>query len=523
MKEERGHILWIDDEIELLRSHILFLEQKGYNVSVATNGDDAIEFLKKAGKDIDLILLDEIMPGKGGLQTLVEIKEVVPGVPVVMVTKNEEESLMEEAIGHKISDYLTKPVNPSQILMVCKKFIEAKKIKSEKLTMEYLQGFRTISNALMTELDYYDWIEIYLRLIKWDIELDEHPELGLGESLFELKRQCNVEFGKFIERNYPEWVESENRPILSTDVVERFIVPEIEDVKNVVFFVVDCMRLDQWFVMERELHEYYIIDREFYYSILPTATPYSRNAIFSGLFPIEIEKRFPELWEGNDEGEKSRNKYEKDFLEDLLKRHKVQMKSKLKYFKIIDPDFGVGVEQNITTYAQGQLTAIVVNFVDMLAHGRSDSTVIRELSFDESAYREVTKAWFVHSSFYRMLKTLSKMKNVVVFVTTDHGSIRALRGSRVLADREAATNLRYKYGRNLKCDEKEAIFIEKPETYKLPKRGVTINYIIAKEDYYFVYPTDYHHYLNLYKDTFQHGGVSLEEMIIPIVKLIPKV
>ncbi len=523
MKEEKGHILWIDDEIELLRPHILFLEQKGYKVSVVTNGDDAIEFLREEGKDIDLILLDEIMPGKGGLQTLVEIKEVVPGVPVVMVTKNEEESLMEEAIGHKISDYLTKPVNPSQILMVCKKFIEAKKIKSEKLTAEYLQGFRAISNALMTELDYYDWIEIYLRLIKWDIELDEHPELGLRESLFELKRQCNVEFGKFIEKNYPEWVESENRPILSTDVVGKFILPEIEDGKNVVFFVVDCMRLDQWFVMERELHEYYIIDREFYYSILPTATPYSRNAIFSGLFPIEIEKRFPELWEGNDEGEKSRNKYEKDFLEDLLKRHKVQIKSKLKYFKIIDPDFGVGVEQNIATYAQGQLTAIVVNFVDMLAHGRSDSTVIRELSFDESAYREVTKAWFIHSSFYRMLKTLSKMKNVVVFVTTDHGSIRALRGSKVLADREAATNLRYKYGRNLKCDEKEAIFVEKPETYKLPKRGVAINYIIAKEDYYFVYPTDYHHYLNLYKDTFQHGGVSLEEMIIPIVKLIPKV
>ncbi len=523
MKEEKGHILWIDDEIELLRSHILFLEQKGYKVSVATNGDDAIEFLKGAGKDIDLILLDEIMPGKGGLQTLIEIKEIVPGVPVVMVTKNEEESLMEEAIGHKISDYLTKPVNPSQILMVCKKFIEARKIKSEKLTMEYLHGFRAISNALMAELDYYDWIEIYLRLVKWEIELDEHPELGLRESLFELKRQCNVEFGKFIEKNYPEWLESENRPILSTDIVKKFIIPEIEEGRNVVFFVVDCMRLDQWFVMEKELHENYIIDREFYYSILPTATPYSRNAIFSGLFPIEIEKRFPELWEGNDEGEKSRNKYEKDFLEDLLKRHKIQLKSKPKYFKIIDPDFGVEVEQNITAYAQGRLTAIVVNFVDMLAHGRSNSTVIRELSFDESAYREVTKAWFVHSSFYRMLKTLSKMKNVVVFVTTDHGSIRALRGSKVFADKEAATNLRYKYGRNLKCDEKEAIFIEKPETYKLPKRGVAINYIIAKEDYYFVYPTDYHHYLNLYKDTFQHGGVSLEEMIVPIVKLIPKV
>jgi len=522
MSEVKGHILWIDDEIELLRSHILFLEEKGYKVSVSTNGDDAIEFLREKGKDIDLILLDEIMPGKGGLQTLLEIKEILPGVPVVMVTKNEEESLMEEAIGLKISDYLTKPVNPSQILMVCKKFIEAKKIASEKLTMEYLQGFRAISNALMTEIDFQDWIEIYLRLTKWDIELDEHPEIGLKDSLFELKRQCNVEFGKYIERVYSEWIESEDRPTLSVDIVEKFIIPEIEDGKNVVFFVVDCMRLDQWFMMEKEIHDFYLVERDFYYSILPTATPYARNAIFSGLFPIEIEKRFPDLWEGSNDDERSRNKYEKDFLEDLLKRHKVKLKSKLRYFKIIDPDFGVGVEQNITTYAQGQLTAIVVNFVDMLAHGRSDSTVIRELSFDESAYREVTRAWFVHSSFYRMLKTLSRMKNVVVFITTDHGSIRALRGSKVLADREAATNLRYKYGRNLKCDEKEAIFIENPETYKLPKRGVAINYIIAKEDYYFVYPTEYHHYLNLYKDTFQHGGVSLEEMIVPLIKLTPK-
>jgi len=469
MMKERGHILWIDDEIELLKPHILFLEQKGYKVSVATNGDDAVEFLRESGKDIDLILLDEIMPGKGGLQTLSEIKELFPGIPVVMVTKNEEESLMEEAIGRKISDYLTKPVNPSQILMVCKKFIEAKKITSEKLTVEYLQGFRAIENALMTELDYQDWIEIYLRLIKWDIELDEHPELGLRESLFEQKRRCNIEFGKFIEKNYPEWIESENRPVLSTDIVQRYIIPEIEDGKNVVFFVIDCMRLDQWFVMEKELHDFFIVERDYYYSILPTATPYSRNAIFSGLFPIEIERRFPELWEGNNDEERSRNKYEKEFLEDLLQRNRVKLKSKVKYFKIIDPDFGIGVEQNITTYAQGQLTAIVVNFVDMLAHSRGDSTVIRELSFDESAYRAVTNTWLVHSSFYRMLKTLSKMRNVVIFVTTDHGSIRALRGSKVLADREAATNLRYKYGRNLKCDEKEAIFIERPETYKLPK------------------------------------------------------
>ncbi|CUT00587.1 PglZ domain-containing protein, partial [Candidatus Kryptobacter tengchongensis] len=364
MKERKGHILWIDDEIELLRSHILFLEQKGYDVSIATNGDDAIEFLREKGKDIDLILLDEIMPGKGGLQTLSEIKELFPGIPVVMVTKNEEESLMEDAIGYKISDYLTKPVNPSQILMVCKKFIEAKKITSEKLTIEYLQGFRAIENALMTELDYQDWIEIYLRLTKWDIELDEHPELGLRESLFEQKRRCNIEFGKYIEKNYPEWIESENRPMLSVDVVERYLIPEIEDG--------NCMRLDQWIMMERELHDYFIVERQYYYSILPTATPYSRNAIFSGLFPIEIEKRFPELWEGNEDEERSRNKYEREFLEDLLQRKKIKLKSKVRYFKIIDPDFGLGVEQNITSYAQGQLTAIVVNFVDMLAHSRSD-------------------------------------------------------------------------------------------------------------------------------------------------------
>ena len=524
MSNLKGKILWIDDEIELLRSHIIFLEQKGYKVETVTNGDDAIEFLKERGNEIDLIFLDEIMPGRGGLQTLVEIKELYPNIPVVMITKNEEESLMEEAIGHKISDYLTKPVNPSQVLMMCKKYIEAGKIKREKLASEYLRGFQAISSALMTDLDYIDWIEIYLRLTKWDIELDEHPELGLRETLFEQKRQCNIAFSKFIEKNYPEWMEMENdRPVLSPEVIDRFVIPELEDGYNVVFFVVDCMRLDQWVVMEKELHDFYVIDRDYYYSILPTATPYSRNAIFSGFYPIEIEKIFPELWEKGSDEEKSRNKYEKQFLESLLERRGFRFKNKIKYFKIIDPDFGKGVEQNILSYAQGPLTAIVINFVDMLAHSRSDSTVIRELASDESAYRAVTRTWFIHSSFFRMLKLLSTRKNVRVIVTTDHGSIRALRGSKVLADREAATNLRYKYGRNLKCDEKEAVLVENPETYKLPRRGVAINYIIAKEDYYFVYPTEYHHYLNLYRDTFQHGGISMEEMIIPVVKLTPKV
>ena len=518
---KKGNILWVDDEIELLRSHVLFLKEKGYTVETATNGEDAIELVRN--RMFDLVFLDEMMAGKGGLQTLAEIKDLSPSLPVVMITKNEAESLMEDAIGGKISDYLTKPVNPSQILLACKKFLEGKKIQSEQVSKDYVQEFNSISRALMNPLNYDEWVDLYVKLVAWEMELDLHPTLGLHQMLDDQRRECNAEFSKFIERNYPDWLQQKGKkPALSVDVVDKYLIPQLKEGKSVFFFVIDCMRLDQWLVMEKYLREYYSIEKEYYYSILPTATPYSRNAIFSGLFPAEIEQRFPEIWQQGEDDENSHNRYERQLLDKLLERRHIDFKPEPKYIKILDGEFGRQTENNILSYASNRLTSIVVNFVDMLAHGRSDSALLKEIAPDESAYRSLTDSWFKHSSLFGMLQTLATKKDVKIIITTDHGSVRCLRGSKVIGDREASTNLRYKFGRNLKSDDKQAVFIKNAQDYKLPKRGVTINYIIAKEDYYFVYPTDYHKYLNQYRDSFQHGGISMEEIILPVVTLEPK-
>jgi CheY-like chemotaxis protein len=521
MEESKGRVLWVDDEIDLLRSHVAFLRERGYHVETVTNGEDAVALVRE--NLYDLVFLDEMMPGMGGLKTLAGIKDLQPAVPVVMITKNEEESLMEEAIGGKISDYLTKPVNPSQVLMACKKFLEGRKIAGAALSKDYIKEFNEIALALNTGPDYKEWIDIYTRLVGWGLEFDKHPELGLKQTLSDQMRECNLAFGKYVERNYRDWVEqTSGRPPLSLEIVDRYVLPELQTGRSVVFFVIDCMRLDQWLVFEELLQEYFTIAREYYYSILPTATPYSRNAIFSGSYPCDVELRHPDLWDKNEDDESSRNRYERQFLEKLLERRKVILKPEPKYIKILDPEFGRSIESTISSYTQSRLTSIVVNFVDMLAHGRSDSSLLKEIAPDESAYRSLTRSWFVHSSLFGMLKTLSRHKNVTVILTTDHGSIRSLRGSKVLGDREASTNLRYKYGRNLKCDDKAAIFVKNPHDFKLPNRGVAVNYIIAKEDFYFVYPTDYHKYLNQYRDSFQHGGVSMEEMILPVIRMEPR-
>ncbi len=521
MHETKGKILWVDDEIDLLRPHIRFLADKGYWVETATNGEDAVNMVKE--RSFDLVFLDEMMAGMGGLRTLAEIKDVRPNLPVVMVTKNEEETLMEEAIGVKISDYLIKPVNPSQILMACKKFLEGKRIAGAMVSRDYIKEFNDIALTLLNPMSYDHWVDVYTRLVDWSLELDEHPDLGLKQTLSDQFRECNLAFGKYIEQHYRDWVhQTEDRPVLSHEVVDRFLIPELQSNKSVFFFVIDCLRLDQWLMMESLLHEYFEISKHYYFSLLPTATPYSRNAIFSGSYPSDVELRYPELWEKNEDDENSRNRYERQFLEGLLERRRIRVKPEPKYVKILDAEFGRGIEANINSYTNARLTSIVVNFVDMLAHGRSDSHLLKEIAPDESAYRLLTKSWFIHSSLFGMLKTLSKNTNVSILLTTDHGSIRSLRGAKVLGDREASTNLRYKYGRNLKCEEKTAVFVKHPLDFKLPKRGVAANYILAKEDYYFVYPTDYHKYLNQYRDSFQHGGISMEEMILPVVKLEPK-
>jgi len=521
---KKNIILWVDDEIELLRSHVLFLNEKGYDVVTVTNGEDAIDEVKN--KHFDLIFLDEMMAGLGGLETLSQIKDINPNIPVVMITKSEAESLMHDAIGSKINDYLIKPVLPSQVLMVCKKLLESKKISGQYVAKDYLNDFNQISQQLLTNPDFNDWIEIYIKLTNWEMELDEHPEVDLRQTLIEQRKECNQEFGKYVEKNYKKWIDSvgnELTPTLTTQITEKYVFPKVAKSDGPIFyFVIDCLRLDQWLVMEKHLSSLFNISKDYYFSILPTATPYSRNSLFAGLFPSEIEKYYPDLWETMSDDENSMNKYEKELLQNLLIRKKISLNNELKYVKIIDPEVGRSFEQNVLSHRNTHLMAVVVNFLDMIAHGRLDSDILKEIAPDEPAYRSLTNSWFKHSSLLNTFRSIASIPNSQIVITTDHGSIRTLRGAKVLGDREASKNLRFKFGKNLKVDEKHAIFVKNPLDYKLPKRGITISYIISKEDYYFVYPTDYHKYLSYYKDSFQHGGISMEEMILPVITMESK-
>ncbi|RMH93634.1 MAG: response regulator [Calditrichaeota bacterium] len=518
----KARILWIDDEIEFLQPHILFLQEKGYEVEGATNAEDGLELIRQ--QHFDLVLLDEMMPGMDGLAVLQELKQHHPGLPVIMITKNEEESLMEDAIGAQITDYLTKPVNPSQILIAAKKILESRNISQKRLTRDYPQELNKITARLMSPLSHEDWIDIFRKLCAWDVELDAVPDNELREVIYNQRRECNVEFGKFVERNYVDWVntrEQEDRPTFSTDIIGKYVYPELTEGRKVVFVVIDCMRLDQWLTLEKYFYEYFTIEKEYYYSILPTATPFSRNAIFSGLFPSELEQRYPEIWAQGEDDDSSRNRHENELLYDHLRLLGLKMRGEPRYTKIITVEEAREVEKNLSAYLDTPLLSVVVNFVDILAHSRSDLPILKQIAPDESSYRSLTRSWFEHSPIYSIFRKLAR-EDVTIYVTSDHGSIRCMRGTKVLGDRETSTNLRYKYGRNLKVESKHAFFINNPLDAKLPRRNFNINYIIAKEDYYFVYPTNYHKYLAYYRDSFQHGGISLEEMILPIIKLRPK-
>lgn len=520
MSDDKGQILWVDDEIDLLRPHVLFLEEKGYQVSTVTNAEDGIELVRH--RDFDLVLLDEMLNGMDGLTALNEFKNIKPGLPVIMVTKNEEESLMEEAIGGKIDDYLTKPVNPSQILLVCKKILERQKIAGERISRDYTSEFSQIARRLMDEMTWQDWIDIHIKLSEYDLELDQHPDLGLKQTLYDQKRDCNAEFGRFIERHYERWLYSSNRPSLSVDIVPKYVLPGVQKGRHTLLLVIDNLRLDQWLVVEPMLRPYFRVNRDFYFSILPTATPYARNAIFSGLFPSQIEEQLPDLWRKQDEGDDvSCNRYESQLLEEQLKRHRIELKPSPKYAKILDMQEHRSIARKIQEFADTPLSSIVLNFVDILAHTRSSSDLIKEMIPNEAAFRSMTRSWFEHSHMFQALRHLADSGSTVV-LTSDHGSIRGLRGAKVIGDRETSTSLRYKFGRNIKADAKNAMIIRDPKKFRLPARGVNTNYLIAKEDYYFVYPTNYHYYLNYYADSFQHGGISLEEMVLPVVTLEPK-
>ena len=518
-------ILWIDDEIELLKPHIILLKQRGYEVETATNGEDAIEMVK--GQNFGLVFLDEMMVGISGLQTLPRLKEIDPALKVVMVTKNEAESLMEEAIGSKIDDYLTKPVNPAQILMACKKFLEAPRIESEKFTQNYMQGFNQLTQRMLGYLDWNDGVNIYEQLVGWSIELDRLQDSGLKATLQTQWRDANTEFSKFVEKNYIDWLnkpKGEEEPLLSPHILDKYLAPALKNEGPVIFFVVDCMRYDQWLQFEELLQQYYTFKKEFYCSLLPTATPYCRNSIFAGLYPVDIKKHYPQYWKvENNSEEHSQNKYEKELLEAWLRRKRINLKQNLNYIKIFDTEFGQKIERDILNYTQSDLTAIVLNAVDMIAHSRSDYAILKEIAPDESAYRSLTKSWFKHSSFFGMLKQLASVPNAKIIITTDHGSVRCLKGVKVLGDRDTSTSLRYKFGKNVNADSRFAMQVKNPEDLKLPQDGITVNNLIAKEDTYFVYPTDYHYYLNKYKDSFQHGGISLEEMVIPVIELTSRI
>lgn len=518
---ENIKILWADDEIDLLKPHILFLESKGYNVETTNNGADAIEMVGE--KNYDIVFLDENMPGISGLEALTQIKSTDPSLPVIMITKSEEETIMEEAIGSKISDYLIKPVNSKQILLSIKKNLDKTRLISETTQVNYQSEFRNIGMRLGDRLDSEEWIDLYKKLVYWETELGNLEEEGMQDIFLMQKNEANELFSKFVSENYTDWLhgETEDTPVMSHTLFKKKIAPFIKENEGDPMFVVliDNLRFDQWKILKNKLeNNFRIEDEDIYYSILPTATQYSRNAIFAGLMPSEIEKRFPKMWK-NDDDEGGKNLYEKEFFADLLKRNGYNLK--LSYNKITNLTAGKKLADNFNNLLNFDLNVIVYNFVDMLSHARTEMEIIKELADDESAYRSLTETWFEHSPLFEIMDKIAKAKGKVV-ITTDHGTIRVQDPSKVIGDRNTNTNLRYKQGRNLNYNKKEVFEILNPADAFLPKRNVSTSYIFAKEDRFFAYPNNYNYYVGYYKNTFQHGGISLEEVLIPFITLKAK-
>ena len=533
-----GLLLWADDEMELLRAHLLFLEKKGYEVVTVTNGTDAIEECKK--RTFDLVLLDEMMPGLSGLETLQRIKEMTPQVPVVMVTKSEEEDIMNQAIGQQIADYLIKPVNPNQILLTLKKNIHRKEIITETVQTGYQQQFQQLSMQIMDCSTWQDWTNVYKRLVRWELELSA-TDSQMTEMLEMQKEEANRGFAKFVKQNYLEWLEvrserlearemskpsflaksnlspltSHPSPLLSPDVFKNKVFPVLSEGKKVFLIVLDNFRYDQWKMLEREIGDLFDIDKDVYCSILPTATQYARNAIFSGLMPIQIAQMFPDLWVDEDE-EEGKNLNEEPLIQTQLERYR--KRNTFSYHKINTSAEADKLVSQLNTLEKNDLNVVVFNFIDMLSHARTESKMVRELANNESAYRSITLSWFRHSAMADLFRQLAQ-SDYQVIITTDHGSIRATNPVKIIGDRNTNTNLRYKLGKNLAYDSKDLFVIKEPQKAHLPAPNLSTSYVFATGDDFFAYPNNYNYYVSYYRNTFQHGGISMEEMIIPIVTL----
>ena len=512
-----NRLLWADDEIELLNAHIIFLKNKGYDVHTVTNGPDAIEACKT--ESFDLILLDENMPGLTGLETLTIIKEMHPSTPVVMVTKSEEENIMEQAIGSKIADYLIKPVNPNQILLTLKKNIHHKEIVTEQANSAYQQNFGKLAMQISDARTIEEWKEAYKKIVYWELELERADE-QMHEMLKSQKEDANNMFGRFIKKNYMDWMASsrESRPLMSNDLFRERIFPLIDKGEKVFFIIIDNFRYDQWRVLANEIGKDFSIEEELYTSILPTATQYARNAIFSGLMPSQIKEMFPHLWIDEEE-EEGKNLNEEELISTQIARYR--RKDRFSYGKVVTSAAADKYIETINSLSHNDLNVLVINFIDMLSHARTESLMVRELAANEAAYRSITLSWIKHSAITKLFRYLAD-NNYTVVMTTDHGSIQVENPTKVIGDKNTNTNLRYKLGKALSYNSKDVFEIKEPAKAFLPAPNLSTSYIFATGDKFFAYPNNYNYYVSYYKDTFQHGGISLEEMLVPLVTLRPK-
>jgi CheY-like chemotaxis protein len=515
-----GTILWVDDEIDSLQSHILFLKNKGYDVNAMNNGLDAIDFVKE--NQVDVVLLDETMPGISGLETLAKIKEANQQIPVVLITKNETENLMDEAIGRQITDYLIKPVNPNQVLLSLKKIIDNKRLVAETTTTAYQQQFRELFTTLNSNPDFTEWMDLYKKLVYWELEMEKSNSPEMQEVFQTQKQEANTEFFKFISKNYVKWVspKATDAPVMSHNLLRSKVFPNLEKGVPMFFVLIDNLRFDQWKAIQPIFAQSFRIQtEETFYSILPTATQYCRNAIFAGLMPAEINALFPNQWKNDDE-DGGKNLSEEEFFRAQLKRLKMDH-LKISYTKVLNHQAGQDLVNNILNLMNNDINVIVYNFVDMLSHARTEMEVLKELASDEASYRSITASWFEHSPLNQALKKISD-KKITVVLATDHGSVRVKTPCKVIGDKQTTTNLRYKHGRNLNYEPKEVLAFRDPKEAGLPVPTINSSFIFARGDGFLCYPNNYNYFANYYRNSFQHGGVSMEEMIIPVIKMTGK-